>query len=95
MNGHVRGAGKLLSEVLSQQEEEVPRAKERRLREFVLLVVCWVIALCWCRLGFPSLLMETAKRDVHTKSGMKDGDRERVRTENIAVALKEGRAKRR
>lgn len=32
VNRHVRGAGKLLSEVLSQQEEEVTWAKERGLR---------------------------------------------------------------
>lgn len=71
MNGHVRGAGKLFSEVLSQQEEEVAWTKERRLCQFILLVVCWVVALCWC-CCFPSLLMETAKGDVHTKSERKD-----------------------
>lgn len=74
MNGHVRGAGELLSEVLSQQEEEVPWTKEWRLCQFVLLVVCWVIALCCCCLAFPSLLVETAKGDVHPKPDTKDGE---------------------
>lgn len=74
MNGHVRGAGELLPQVLSQQEEEVPRTKERRLCQFVLLVVGRVFALCRCRLAFPALLVETAEGDVHTKSKSKDGE---------------------
>lgn len=73
MRGHVRRAGKLLSEVLSQQEEEVTWPKERGFCEVSLLVVGGVIAVGWCRLAFPSLLMETAKRDIHAKSDMEGG----------------------
>lgn len=74
VNGHVGGAGELLAEVLPQQEEEVARAKEWRLCQLVLLVVCWVVALCCCCLAFASLLVETAKGDVHPESETKGGE---------------------
>lgn len=62
----------MLSEVFSQQEEEVTWSKERGFCQVGLLVVGWVIAVSRCRLAFPSLLMETAERDVHTKSGVEE-----------------------
>lgn len=74
VNGHVGGAGELLPEVLPQQEEEVARAKEWRLGQFVLLVVRWVVALGCCRWAFASLLVETAKGDVHPEPDTEGGE---------------------
>lgn len=65
------GAGKLFSEVFTQQEEEVSRPEERRLCQVGLLVVPLVVALCRRRrrLAFPSFLVETAEGDIHTEPG--------------------------
>lgn len=89
---HVRRAGKLLPEVLSQQEEEVTRPKERALSQvglllLLLLLVGGVIAVGRRRLAFAALLVEAAQRDVHTKSGTEGGRRAEGGQEDRAAAL--------
>lgn len=72
VSGHVRRAGKLLSEVLPEQEEEVARSKERRLCQVGLLVVGWEIAVRWSRLTFAPFLVKTAEGDIHTEPGKQE-----------------------
>lgn len=82
VGGHVWGAGKLFSEVFTQQEEEVSRPKKRRLCQIGLLVVPLVIAFSCCRrrrLAFSSFLMETAEGDIHAEPGEQEAIEKKIK----------------